>query len=265
MEPAEGADSSPRTKPFALWVIAGGLLFAAAVTLVLGVQSYAANGSIGEFLSTLIFAALLLVPVVFTWREKRWAYLAAAIVSLVLLILYLSFSASSLSNPADNAFAALAVLAPTLLLVAGFGIQAFRHAKTDFLQKKYLASVQSAGGLVTLAVVGFVIGMLVAGTIGAGVILRNTTGAAADIKIVANAMNAAVPYSPATFTVAVGRTVTWINLDTTAHTVTSNVTGQFDSGSITTGQSWSRTFTQAGTYHYFCSFHPQMTGTIIVQ
>ncbi|OLD89389.1 hypothetical protein AUG86_04850 [Euryarchaeota archaeon 13_1_20CM_4_64_14] len=107
--------------------------------------------------------------------------------------------------------------------------------------------------------------MLVAGTIGSSVILRNTAGTAADISIVPNAMSAAIPYSPATFTVAVGRMVTWINLDRTAHTVTSTVAGQFDSGSVSTGQTWTGTFTQTGTYHYYCTYHPMMTGTIIVQ
>src|SRR6266571_4467129 len=144
-------------------------------------------------------------------------------------------------------------------------ILTFRSAKLGLRQKTYLASVRSTGGLLTLAVVGFVIGMLVAGTIGSSVILRNTAGTAADISIVPNAMSAAIPYSPATFTVAVGRMVTWINLDRTAHTVTSTVAGQFDSGSISTGQTWTWTFTQTGTYRYYCTYHPMMTGTVIVQ
>ncbi len=261
---SSNAGSSSKAKPFAVWVIAGGLLVTGIATLVLGVLGYAKNGEVGQFASTLIFVVILLVPVLFVWREKRWAYLTAAVISLLLFVLFLLFSASSLTNPADSAFAVLVAVLPAFFLVALFGILAFRSAKSGLRERPFLASARSTGGLVTLAVIGFVIGMLVAGTIGAGVIQRNLTGTSADIKIVANAANAAVPYSPAVFTVVAGSKVTWINLDTTAHTVTSNTTGLFDSGSITTGQMWSFTFTTPGTYHYYCAIHPMMTGTIVV-
>ena len=266
LEQGLSTSSGMRAKPFAVWVIAGGLVFAAIVTFAVAVLYLIQNGAgDGVFYSYLIFAIVPLVFAVFAWREKRWAYIAAAVVCILFLILYVAFSFNSLLNPADNAFALLAALVPTFALVTVFGILAFRSAKSGLRQKTYLASVRSTGGLLTLAVVGFVIGMLVAGTIGSSVILRNTAGTAADISIVPNAMSAAIPYSPATFTVAVGRMVTWINLDRTAHTVTSTVAGQFDSGLISTGQTWTWTFTQTGTYRYYCTYHPMMTGTIIVQ
>ena len=108
-------------------------------------------------------------------------------------------------------------------------------------------------------------GSLVAGAIGAGVILRNISGGAADISIVPGAPDAAVPFDPAIFTVSVvGGTVTWINKDTMSHTVTSD-TGLFDSGILSTGATWSHTFTTPGMYPYHCTPHPQMTGTIVVQ
>jgi plastocyanin len=71
-------------------------------------------------------------------------------------------------------------------------------------------------------------------------------------------------FSPTSLTVAVNTMVTWTNNDAIAHTVTST-TGLFDSGSISTGVSFSYTFTSAGTYSYFCSIHPMMTAKIIVQ
>ncbi len=58
-------------------------------------------------------------------------------------------------------------------------------------------------------------------------------------------------------------TVTWINKDTTAHTVTRN-TSLFDSGTMTTGTAWSYTFTASGTHHYYSTIHPMMVGTIVV-
>jgi plastocyanin len=254
-----------RSKPFAVWVITGGLVLAALVNLATGIQTLIMSGTGGGgFYFLIIFAIILVIPAIFVWREKRWAYVTSAIVSILYLVIVLLFSFSSLLNPADAGFPFDITWISVLLLVIVFGFLAFRFAKTGLLTKKYLATPQSVGGLFTLAVVGFAIGSLVVGAIGAGIILRSTTTVQADIKIVQNAMSAAVPYSPAVFHVVAGRTVTWVNLDTTAHTVTSNVSGQFDSGYITTGQTWSWTFTTAGTYHYYCAIHPSMTGTIIV-
>ena len=70
-------------------------------------------------------------------------------------------------------------------------------------------------------------------------------------------------FSPATISVAAGTTITWTNKDAVAHTVTSS-TGAFDSGSIAANGTWSFTFTVAGTYNYACSFHPSMTGKVVV-
>ena len=73
-------------------------------------------------------------------------------------------------------------------------------------------------------------------------------------------------YSPSTITVVVGvnNTVTWINNDNAPHTVTATG-GSFDSGNLNQGQSWTHTFTTPGTYTYRCTYHPWMTGTIIVK
>lgn len=69
-------------------------------------------------------------------------------------------------------------------------------------------------------------------------------------------------YDPETITVPRGTTVTWTNNDPTAHTVTGN---GFDSGSIGTGETYSHTFNDAGTFAYGCTFHPNMHGTVVVQ
>jgi plastocyanin len=69
--------------------------------------------------------------------------------------------------------------------------------------------------------------------------------------------------------VPVGSTVTWTNLDGAAHTVTAGVpgekTGEFDSGRLANGATFSQTFAQAGTVAYFCAIHPSMRGTVTVQ
>jgi len=71
-------------------------------------------------------------------------------------------------------------------------------------------------------------------------------------------------FGPQTLTVPVGATVTWINRDDIPHTVVST-DGVFKSKVEDTDEKFSYTFTKAGTYPYFCSVHPKMTGKIVVQ
>jgi plastocyanin len=70
-------------------------------------------------------------------------------------------------------------------------------------------------------------------------------------------------YSPNPVKVKVGETVTWVNDDSSRHTVTSK-DGVFDSGMMGKGQSFSYTFDKAGEYLYFCEPHPNMVGTVVV-
>lgn len=71
-------------------------------------------------------------------------------------------------------------------------------------------------------------------------------------------------YGEEIVTVAPGTTVTWTNNDTMPHTVTAT-DGSFDSGNIAPGESFSLTFTDAGTFDYFCVYHPDMTATVVVE
>lgn len=71
-------------------------------------------------------------------------------------------------------------------------------------------------------------------------------------------------YSPATLTVQVGTTVTWVNHDDDVHTVTSSAQA-FTSRGIDTDETFTFKFTKPGTYAYFCSLHPLMTATIVVK
>lgn len=70
-------------------------------------------------------------------------------------------------------------------------------------------------------------------------------------------------FSPATSRVPVGTTVTWTNLGEAPHTVTSRGSGPLDSGLIAAGGTFGSTFRDAGTYDYFCEFHPGMTARIV--
>ncbi len=71
-------------------------------------------------------------------------------------------------------------------------------------------------------------------------------------------------FGPQTVTVPVGATVTWTNRDDIPHTVVSTE-GVFKSKVRDTDETFSYTFSKAGTYPYFCSLHPKMTGQVVVQ
>jgi len=78
-------------------------------------------------------------------------------------------------------------------------------------------------------------------------------------------------FNPQTITIKAGTTVVWTNNDAALHLVASNphpthtdLPG-LQSESLSTGQSYSFTFTQKGTWGYHCHLHPSMKGTIIVE
>lgn len=70
-------------------------------------------------------------------------------------------------------------------------------------------------------------------------------------------------YQPALITIHANSIVSWENLDLVDHSVTSD-TGVWDSGTLAHGQKYQFTFTTVGSYPYHCTFHPGMTGMVIV-
>jgi plastocyanin len=72
-------------------------------------------------------------------------------------------------------------------------------------------------------------------------------------------------YTPANITVVIGvnNTVRWTNNDNMAHTVTAR-DGSFDSGNLNPGATFVHTFTTPGVYHYTCTYHSWMQGTVTV-
>jgi plastocyanin len=71
-------------------------------------------------------------------------------------------------------------------------------------------------------------------------------------------------FGPQTLTVPVGATVIWTNRDDIPHTAVSTE-GAFKSKVMDTDEKFSYTFTKAGTYSYYCTIHPKMTGQVVVQ
>jgi plastocyanin len=70
-------------------------------------------------------------------------------------------------------------------------------------------------------------------------------------------------FGPAEVHVPVGGSVQWTNNDSQQHTATSS-TGAFDAGAIQPGTSTTVEFKTAGSFAYICSFHPFMSGTVVV-
>lgn len=73
-------------------------------------------------------------------------------------------------------------------------------------------------------------------------------------------------FEPSTLEVARGTTVTWINKDDVPHTVTSDAEPRLlNSKAMDTDERYTMTFSDAGTFAYFCKVHPHMTGKVIVK
>ena len=71
-------------------------------------------------------------------------------------------------------------------------------------------------------------------------------------------------FEPATLTVKVGTTVTWVNKDDEPHTATAT-DKRFNSKTLDNGDRFSQEFNAPGVYNYYCALHPKMTGKIIVK
>ena len=76
-------------------------------------------------------------------------------------------------------------------------------------------------------------------------------------------------YIPSTVVVEKGKSITWVNEDSSFHSVTSGFygepTGLFDSGYLDPYQSYTLSFDEFGTYDYFCTLHPWMKAQVIVE
>lgn len=76
-----------------------------------------------------------------------------------------------------------------------------------------------------------------------------------------------IDFDPREITVPAGTTVTWTNTGDLPHTVTkdSGPGEDFDSGSLSSGDTFEQTFTEPGTYDYLCTIHANQNGTVIVE
>jgi plastocyanin len=140
--------------------------------------------------------------------------------------------------------------------------------ETSTLQRHRKAVLVTVGGL-------FAAGAIVAASVGLG---GGTSGAGnnmAGMAMAAQTAGASTPvatdavdinnfaFSPATITVTAGSTVVWTNDDAIQHDITF-AGGNTASNVLNHNDTFSHTFPTAGTYHYICSIHPFMHGTVFV-
>ena len=221
----------------------------------------------------IVTGVLFLLAATLVWKGRRSGYIVGIVLSVVWLFLLLSFTpGGGFASFADSTSFLTAIIGtPAFILVvvySGLGLMTRRKGGTQAKPAR-LMPTSSVLALVTL---GFVIGGALIGVLAGAVIsgLVETSPARADVTIVVGASNNGVvqPYSPGNLTVKVGSIVTWVNMDPVAHKVTSSSVpsgaSTFDSGVVLFGYSYNHKFNQPGVYHYYCTIHPNMTGTIIV-
>lgn len=116
--------------------------------------------------------------------------------------------------------------------------------------------IVACGGAILVAVAAVIILWTHTGT-------RDDTAAEPDAPSLVVVSMKNMQFDPAAATVRKGGTVEWRNDDLVPHTVTA--AGRFESGPVPAGQTWRRTFADAGTFSYVCSFHLHMKASVVVK
>ena len=104
-----------------------------------------------------------------------------------------------------------------------------------------------------------VLGAVVGSVLAAGVLFARAEGTANTVSI------DNFSFTPAAVTVKAGTTVTWANKDDIPHAIGSANNAFPRSKALDTDDSYSFTFATPGTYQYFCTLHPKMVGSIVVE
>ncbi len=239
-------------------------------------QSLVATGTVPVFIFfnlPLIIITLLLILGLLRW--PRAGYPGSVIFSAFFLVVFFGLDwqhgIGVLADPANTVeFLLIVGLFPLLLSTLFYsvlGVRSVRGKPTSLGVASGVSRSIPRSSWVILVAIGFIVGGLMVGLLAGPTEARllSNSGAQADITIVqgAGVQTNSQSYTPGTFTVKTGTTVTWVNRDATAHTVTATG-GVFNSGNMDSGSVYKFTFTQAGTYQYVCNYHSWMKGTIVV-
>jgi plastocyanin len=255
-----------------------GLFYSGSYILYTILQLIISGGLTKEFISSPDFSFLLTISVFsaifyatayLVWNRRRIGFIIAISISALFLVLEGSFAYDALSSPSIfDQFFGIATVIPALIAVLVYsvlGAQSFWRSRATPSSHKMIPR----SSVLAVLIVGFTVGALLIGALSGSTearLLRNS-GTQANIVIVQGAGNQGNPsgyFSPSNFTTKVGSTVTWFNGDGSTHTITSKSSNLLDSGNIAAGDTFHFTFSHPGTYQYYCTIHPWMTGTIVV-
>ena len=260
-QPMAIASKEPRLRISVNSIVTVALVVAGLDLLAAAVINIPSAGVSAFFLIVLLFIALFLLFAYASWNRKRWGYVGGIIVSIFVNVLFGS-PTDILYNPGNSEFAIAFTFYVATFVAIVYGAYGFYTAKRPLFMMR---QIPRFSGLALVAL-GVAIGGVLVGSFAGATQSRllSTAGQRGDITIVVGAGSLTKgAFAPGNFTVRAGSTVTWFNADASVHTVTSTGSA-FDSGNLASGATYSHTFTQAGTYQYYCVIHPNMKGTIIV-
>ena len=217
-----------------------------------------------------IFIAIPLLGALAVWRGGRLGYAVSTAISALFFFIEGGMGTAEWNAvTVTSVFLVYSTVVPALFLALVYSLLGLKQVfSRPAIPLKASRMIPARSFLVLLAF-GFILGGVTIGFIAASTELRMAQanpGVIGDIIMVQGAAiaNNGQFYAPTVYNVTAGTTVTWVNHDSVTHSVTED-NGLFDSGPILPGGSFSYTFTQAGTYQYACSYHPWMTGTIVVK
>ncbi len=263
MEPVAMTENSTSRKSPEVLVPFSGLIYIVLTLLYVMVSTNFAPFS----LVFIPFMALFLLGAYGVWRRSRIGFLVSLVLSAVFLVLESTGIADALGAvTVPGEFLSVITAVPILVAVLIYSILGLRLVWRKGMPPKPSRMIP-ASSVVVLLILGFVAGGIAIGLVAAQTESRLiSSSAGGDITIVQGAgnQNNGQFYAPASFPVKAGTAVTWVNHDGTTHTVTSKGSSLFDSGNIPTGGTYSYPFSQPGTYEYYCTLHPWMTGTVVV-
>jgi len=261
-------ESSRTRRPLEVLVPFLGLLYTVLIFVVVTIQVATQAGGPPSFIFILLpFSAVFLGAAFGVWKRNRIGYIVSIAVSVLFILFYGAVAVEALSNPsAFFMFFVVATVESALIITVIYSILGLRPVwrKGAF---PGIPRTMARSSVIVLFGVGFILGGLVIGALAGATEARllANSGTSADILIVQGAGNQSNGqfYVPANFTVKVGQSVTWANKDGMTHTVT-NTPGTLFDQTLASGDTFKFTFTQPGTYRYYCTIHPWMKGTIVV-
>ena len=260
-------ESSRTRRPLEVFVPFVGLLYIVLIFVAILVQVATQPGGSPFIFILLPFLALFLGAAFGVWKRSRIGYIVSIAVSVFFILFVGARAIEALSNPsAFVLFFETATLWPVLIITVLYSILGLRLVWRKGALPE-IPRTMARSSVIVLFGVGFILGGLVMGALAGATEARllASSGTSGDVLIVQGAGNQGNGqfFVPANFTVKVGQSVTWANKDGATHTVT-NTPGTLFDQTLASGDTFKFTFTQPGTYQYYCSLHPWMKGTIVV-